>query len=165
VQAWKVNGYRTEREGGEKSSDDRRRKAADEEIRAYETPRNQARRAGPKFSYRPPDIVSVSYQSAMLRTVADAERVPVYKFSAPDIPSEVLEAIRSERGEALGGAHGDPSWGEPIQFDRVVIEQPQRTTDIRVYNRAIQLFMKDSEMVRRVHRLCETVRKACEGPG
>ena len=77
--------------------------------------RNQARRAGPKSSYRPPDIVSVSYQSAMLRTVADAERVPVHKFSAPDIPSEVLEAIRSERGEALGGAHGDPSWGEPIQ--------------------------------------------------
>jgi len=36
VQAWKVNGYRTEREGGETSSDDRRRKA-DEEIRAYET--------------------------------------------------------------------------------------------------------------------------------
>src|SRR3989475_5145087 len=127
--------------------------------------RNQARRAGPKSSYRPPDIVSVSYQSAMLRTVADAERVPVHKFSAPDIPSEVLEAIRSERGEALGGAHGDPSWGEPIQFDRVVIEQSQRTTDIRVYNRAIQLFMKDSEMLRRVHRLGETVRKACEGRG
>ncbi len=127
--------------------------------------RNQARRAGAKFSYRPPDIVSVRYQSAMLRTVADAERVPVHKFSAPDIPSEILEAIRSERGEALGGAHGDPSWGEPIQFDRVVIEQPRRTTDIRVYNRAIQLFMKDSEMIRRIHRLCETVRKACEGPG
>src|SRR5437773_8718918 len=78
----------------------------------------------------------------MLRTVADAERVPVHKFSAPDIPAEVLEAIRSERGEALGGAHGDPSWGEPIQFDRVVIEQPQRTTDIRVYNRVRSSVMR-----------------------
>src|SRR5436309_8237791 len=125
--------------------------------------RNQARRAGPKFSYRPPDIVSVSYQSAMLRTVADAERVAVHKFSAPDIPSEVLEAIRSERGEALGGAHGDPSWGEPIQFDRVVIEQPQRTTDIRVYNRAIQLFMKDSEMIRRIHRFAKQCARHSKG--
>ena len=84
--------------------------------------RNQAQRSRPEFSYQPADIVSVSYQSAMLRTVADAERVPVHRFSAPDIPSEVLEAIRAERGEALGGAHGDPLWGEPIQFDRVVIE-------------------------------------------
>lgn len=33
---WKVNGYRTEREGGEKASDHRRRKAADDAIRAHE---------------------------------------------------------------------------------------------------------------------------------
>src|SRR2546427_11339659 len=90
--------------------------------------RNQARRAGPKFTYRPPDIVSVSYQSAMLRTVADAERVPVHKFSAPDIPAEALEAIRSELGEALGGAHGDPSRGEPLHLDRLGVEQLERTT-------------------------------------
>lgn len=125
--------------------------------------RNQAQRSGPEFGDQPPEIISVTYQSALLRTVADAERVPVRRFSAPDIPSELLEAIRAERGEALGGTHGDPSCGEPIQFDRVVIEQRQRTTDIWVYNRAIQLFTKDSEPIRRIHRLCETFRKACRG--
>jgi hypothetical protein len=49
-----------------------------------------------------------------------------------------LEAIRVERGEALGGVPGDPLWGEPIEFDRLVIERPPRTTDISVNNRAIQ---------------------------
>lgn len=125
--------------------------------------RDQPPPSRPGIGDQPSDIVNVSYQSAMLRTIGEADRVPVHRFSAPDIPAEILKAIRVERGEALGGVHGDPSWGEPIQFDRLVIERTRRTTDIRVYNRAIQLFTKDSETIRRIHLLCETVRRACEG--
>ena len=52
--------------------------------------RNQAQRSGPELGDPPPDIVSVSYQSAMLATAADAERVPAHKFSVPNISSEAL---------------------------------------------------------------------------
>jgi hypothetical protein len=61
--------------------------------------------------------------------------------------------------------YGDPSSGEPIQYDRLVIETDRGTTQIEVFNRAIQLFVLDDERIRRIHRLCETVRNAVRRPG
>src|SRR5438046_7704379 len=123
--------------------------------------RNQARRAGPKFSYRPPDIVSVSYQSAMLRTVADAERVAVHKFSAPrGIGGDPERARGSSRWCSRRSVVGR---ADPIRSCR------HRAAPTHYGHQGLQpgdpLFIKDSEMIRRIHRLCETVRKAFEGPG
>ena len=61
------------------------------------------------------DILSLGYQSAMIKRVADGERVPLNTLSGADIPQAVLRAIAAERAESLGGVHGDPSWGQPIQ--------------------------------------------------
>jgi hypothetical protein len=126
---------------------------------------SQAQQPRPDVGDSLANVSTVSYQSGMLRRVADAGSVAVRNFSAPDIPPAILAAIAEERADTLGGLHGDPSWGKPIQYDHLVIDRPSHTTDITVYNRAIQLFTEDSETIRRIHRLCEIVRKACDGPG
>ena len=100
-----------------------------------------------------------------MRRVSDTKKLPVRKLSLPGIPREVLAAVATEQAHSLGGVYGDPSWGEPIQFDRIVIEGCAQTTDIMVYNRGILLFATDSETIRRIHRLCETLREACNEPG
>jgi hypothetical protein len=127
--------------------------------------RSQAQQPRPGGGDSPAEVLTVRYQTGMLRRVADTESVAVRMFSAPVIPSAILAAIAEERADTLGGVHGDPSLGKPIQYDRLVIDHPEHRTDIRVYNRAIQLFAGDSETIRRIHRLCEVVRKACDGPG
>ncbi len=54
----------------------------------------------------------------------------------------------------LGGTYGVPEAGDPIQYDELRIEHDQGDVEIVVYNRAILLFMTDSEPVRRVHEAC-----------
>ena len=43
---------------------------------------------------------------------------------------------------------------EPSQYDEPRIEHDQGEGEIVVYNRAILLFMTDSEPLRRIHRVC-----------
>ncbi len=52
----------------------------------------------------------------------------------------------------LGGTHGHPEAGEPIQYDELRIEHDQGDVEIVVYNRALLLFTGDSEAVRRIHQ-------------
>ncbi len=54
----------------------------------------------------------------------------------------------------LGGTHGHPEAGEPIQYDELRIEHDQGDVEIVVYNRAILLFRTDSEVARRIHQVC-----------
>ena len=54
----------------------------------------------------------------------------------------------------LGGTYGDPRAGDPIQYDELRIEHDLGAVEIVVYNRAILLFMTDSEAVRRLHQVC-----------
>jgi len=54
----------------------------------------------------------------------------------------------------LGGSYGDPEAGEPMQYDELRIEHVEGDVEIVVYNRAILLFMTDSEAVRRIHQVC-----------
>ena len=44
----------------------------------------------------------------------------------------------------------DPEAGDPIQYDQLRIEHDQGAVEIVVYNRALLLFMTDSEAVRRM---------------
>src|SRR5205809_2489170 len=54
----------------------------------------------------------------------------------------------------LGGTYGDPSAGDPIQYDELRIEHDRREVEIVVYDRAILLFTDDCEAVRRIHQVC-----------
>lgn len=90
-------------------------------------------------------LVAVTYQHGMGRRIRDAKGAPSVHLSGPDIPASVRDAIARERATELGGVYGDPSWGEPIQYDRLAIETDRGTTQIEVFNRAIQLFVLDDE--------------------
>ncbi len=54
----------------------------------------------------------------------------------------------------LGGTYGNPEAGDPIQYDELRIEHDQGEVEIVVYNRAILLFMTDTEAVKRIHQVC-----------
>jgi hypothetical protein len=53
----------------------------------------------------------------------------------------------------LTGTSGDPSAGDPIQYDELRIEHDQGDVEIVVYNRVL-LFTGDSEAVKRIHEVC-----------
>jgi len=52
------------------------------------------------------------------------------------------------------GTYGAPEAGEPIQYDELRIEHDEGDVEIVVYNRAILLFMTDTEAVKRIHQVC-----------
>ena len=106
-----------------------------------------------------------------------------------DLPARHSEAHSGRQGGALGpsiriwypgfcsGRHrsrtGKGAWGciwrsvlgRTDSIRRLVIETDRGTTQIEVFNRAIQLFVLDDERIRSIHRLCETVRNAVRRPG
>lgn len=120
---------------------------------------------GGRYSSARTTLLAVTYQHGIVRRIQDAKGAPSVHLSGSGIPASVRDAIARERARELGGVYGDPSWGEPIQYDRLVIETDRGTTQIEVFNRAIQLFVLDDERIRSIHRLCETVRNAVRRPG
>src|SRR5437764_6399345 len=66
----------------------------------------------------------------------------------------LLECCATARRRHVVVRDGDPEAGDPIQYDELRIEHDQGDVEIVVYNRAILLFMTDSEPVRRVHEAC-----------
>ena len=68
---------------------------------------------------------------------------------AAALPDDVL-ALLDHHLLDLGGTYGDPEAGDPIQYDQLRIEHDQGAVEIVVYNRALLLFMTDSEAVRRM---------------
>ena len=53
----------------------------------------------------------------------------------------------------LAANYGDPEAGDPIQYDALRIDHDQGDVEIVVYNRAILLFMTDTEAEKRIHRV------------
>jgi len=63
------------------------------------------------------------------------------------------------------GTYGDPSAGDPIQYDELRIERDQGAVEIVVYNRAIRLFTTDNEVVvRRRRRLTRGTPRLSSAP-
>src|SRR6266446_7891883 len=60
-----------------------------------------------------------------------------------------LAGVRSRRGSVRNGSNDSP-----IQYDELRFEHDQGAVEIVVYNRAILLFMSDSEALKRIHEVC-----------
>jgi len=80
-------------------------------------------------------------------------RLPAITIEAADLPDDVLPLLKHHLLD-LGGTYGDPQAGDPIQYDELRIEHDEGDVEIVVYNRAILLFMTDSEPVKRIHQVC-----------
>ncbi|HEX9545916.1 MAG TPA: hypothetical protein VF942_01180 [Acidimicrobiales bacterium] len=73
-------------------------------------------------------------------------------IEAADLPGDVLALL--DHLLDLAGTYGDPEAGDPMQYDELRIEHDHGEVEIVVYNRAILLFMTESEAVRRIHQVC-----------
>ena len=98
-------------------------------------------------------IERVVYRSGFVKRVREAASLPAITFEATDLPEDVVALVDAHLLD-LGGTYGDPSVGDPIQYDELRIEHDQGAVEIIVYNRAILLFTADSEAVRRIHQVC-----------
>lgn len=79
--------------------------------------------------------------------------MPAITIEAANLPEDVLVLVERHLLN-LGGTYGDPSVGEPIQYDELRIEHDDGVVEIVLSNRAILLFTSDSEAVRRIHEVC-----------
>jgi hypothetical protein len=95
---------------------------------------------------------SITYRSGFVE-LDDARSLRVIRLDAADLPEDVLDLVGQELCEQAG-IYGDPSVGDPIQYDELRIEQEGGEVEIVVYNRAILLFTTDSEGLPRIHQLC-----------
>ena len=93
------------------------------------------------------------FQKPDFAGASDADRHIV--FEAPDVPDDVQQSFTDERIEELRGEFGFSGVGEPEQVDVLKLTAGGEVWQIRVLNRAITLFLQDSEEIRRLHRfLC-----------
>src|SRR6266436_926535 len=97
-------------------------------------------------------IERVSYRSGFVKRPREAASLPAITFEAADLPEDVVALVDAHLLD-LGGTYGEPEAGEPIQYDELHIEHEEGTIEIVVYNRAILLFMTDSEAVKRIHEV------------
>ena len=98
-------------------------------------------------------IERVSYRSGFVKRLRESRHLPAITFEAADLPEDVVALVDAHLLD-LGGTYGRPEAGDRIQYDALCIEHDQGDVEIVVYNRAILLFMSDSEAVRRIHQVC-----------
>ena len=57
----------------------------------------------------------------------------------------------------MDGTYGDPFTASPIQYDRIAVRTQNDTAVTVCYNRAYNLFRKDSDDLRAIHEAAERV--------
>ena len=99
-------------------------------------------------------IERLCYRSGFIERLGEVARLPAITIAEPsDLPKDVL-ALLDHHHRDLGGTFDDPEAGDPIQYAELRIEHDQGDVEIVVYNRAILLFMTDTEAVKRIHEVC-----------
>jgi hypothetical protein len=105
------------------------------------------------------DIRKITLQSGFLATMDDKSKCTTLCFEGGAIPQDVLEILTKEDYKTLNLRYGDPLWGEPIQYDLLIIEDGEGTKIIEIFNRAILLMFNNTEETRRAHRVIYAVEK------
>ena len=99
-------------------------------------------------------IRRLTYQEGMLERLRDAESLPSIVLEGESISQDVIDSVFDNDLLALGGEYGNPDVGEPIQYDRLLIETDRDAVDIKVYNRVIMMIHTDEDVFARIHRVC-----------
>jgi hypothetical protein len=105
------------------------------------------------------NIKKITLQSGLLKTLDDKSRCTTICFEGEAIPKDVLDALEKEDYKTLKIRYGDPSWGEPIQYDLMTIEDEEETKIIEIFNRVILLMLNNTEETRRAHRVIYAMEK------
>ena len=104
-------------------------------------------------------ITKIMFRSGFINDLTESDSCQEIIFSAPDIPPDILKQLLQDDYASLKSSYGDPSWGEPIQYDLLKIETLTGTKTLEIFNRAILLFSQNSEETRRAHRVVHAVEK------
>jgi hypothetical protein len=110
-------------------------------------------------------ILEVTYTRAMLDHLADAVTVPSTTLRGDTLPPVVIDAIQRERLAELAGEWGEPSAGEPIEYEQLHVAHERGAFELTLFNRGILLLVSDDERVRRMHRALCVVHDAVERLG
>ena len=112
------------------------------------------------------DVTRVTYARAMVASLADFRRgqgVEVTSWAAPDIPRAVLDSFELEALDELPLNFGHPSAAEPIHAETIDVETRGDHLTFQIFNRAVLMFRENTAGTRRIHRVCETLRRAAAG--
>ncbi len=85
-------------------------------------------------------ILGITYARGMLESVREKKVEEQYELAAEEIPQDLLDSIERNRLLELGGAYGDERAGDPVEYEHLVIETPEKEVDIEVYNRGLMVF-------------------------
>ena len=105
------------------------------------------------------DIEQIEYRSGWLRKGMTPDSLAVQKWQGMAIPSDVRQAIIHEDLLNLGGAYGDRTAAEPMEYDHFRMVLAGNTIDIEVFNRQL-LLSNDEPYFQRIHRVLCKLNKA-----
>ena len=114
----------------------------------------------------PAEITRICYTRGMVKSLADLRRgkgLEITEWTAPDIPAAVLDSVDTEALDELPTVMGSPDAATPVQVDIIDLQTAEETFTFQVFNRALLLMADASEEPRRIHRVCETMRRAAAG--
>jgi len=109
-----------------------------------------------------PTIHKVKLITGFLEKKGDKSNCEVISFEGDTIPEDIVEAFRKDDYLTIKPRYGDPSWGTPIQYDHLTIDDDQGKHTIEICNRGILLFTDNTEETRRAHRIISAVEKYIE---
>ena len=99
-------------------------------------------------------IVKICYRGGMLKNKAIPSSLPWRLWEGDALLPVFGETIETEGLLDLGGKYGDPSLGDPVQYDELVIT-PSNGAEvlIKCYNRGIGLLFSSTPALRSIHRV------------
>ncbi len=105
------------------------------------------------------DIVCLTLQSGMVKELDKIDQCPLITFTAPDIPADILKQLKEDDYTSLKEKYGNPIWGDPIQYECLRVQTSSGIKTIEIFNRAILLFIQNTEKTRRAHRIIYALEK------
>ncbi len=99
-------------------------------------------------------IKKISYRGGMLSDNATPSSLPWRVWEGDTLTSAIYQLIEQEGLHDLGGTYGDPSWGDPVQYDELYITTADGA-EVRIicYNRALGLIFASTPALMAIHRV------------
>ncbi|HEX2948396.1 MAG TPA: hypothetical protein VHV83_02310 [Armatimonadota bacterium] len=98
-------------------------------------------------------INKICYRGGMLPDNAAPSSLPWRVWDGETLTLAICQLIEQEGLLELSGTYGDPSWGDPVQYDELVITSADGT-EVRIicYNRALGLIFASTSALMAIHR-------------